>query len=1003
MSTQRFLLTTLLVLALLTPGAAASLDRSAAHVPAEPQNDTSLAPSDQHEAPTNYPWQPNTSVYAYQPDCTDQLYPDIASDDAQNLYAIWYDLRDGGSAVYFAYRPHGGAWSANVRVSDLIGAVAGPPKIAVTAGGAAHVVWQDNRNGNPDIYSSYRLADGSWAAGRRVNGDSGAAAQHDPAIGVDDAGTVWVVWTDERNGDEDVYVTSGSAAGGWGQEMRLNDDAGTAAQITPDLAVDGAGNVDVVWADGRNSDDHDIYTARRPVGGVWSANVLLAAHDSAYNLGLYDPIIATNRSGFTYFGYAQDYPWSGNGTYIRGLRRPPGEEWNEQLAWYTASGWQRLMDVTVDGDGLGYVAARRTPMWRSGNDSVAVYRCDAAFSAECWPATGASDAVSSSAMAAIVAGVTGNVHLLWLRSNSRWPDTNNRGADVYYRDGASEHLLINDDLCSSPWPTGPSLATAATGTAFALWEDQQLGDADVKFAYRQASGAWSTPVTVDDDSGHADQVAPALAVNAAGDAYAAWTDWRNNANGVYFAYRPAGGSWSVNENVGSCGWGLQFNPDIAVDDTGRVYLVWDWELVGYSDHGSCYSERALTGVWSTPTEITGSWHGAPAIAANPTGDTLLIYRGYRSGSGECLYARPGDVMLFCGVYWSGRVFDGAVDVSGSRYAAGIVRSDQQAYQILFTYQPAGGAWSTPEAIADALSVRPDSVSIAADAAGNVYAAWSAGDVYFRYRPAGGSWGETFTINDDAGSATQWAAKLAVDPAGNAYALWLDRRNPTTYLYFSYASHDDIVNAGNPQWVWHQEAEDAQRTGSMQRGTDSGGASACYYVHDPVAYSGSTVTFNVTVPYDDSYYLWARVMGLDWDQNSFTVFVDNTEVRQFEIRPVDGQWTWGWHPVTAEIAGSPVVQRFPLTAGSHTIRFQSREANTRLDAVVLVNRSGYTPTLFTPCGATSTATPPNTPTATATATSTPTATFTPTYTPTATATPTATPVVHYRYLPLIMRR
>ncbi len=37
----------------------------------------------------------------------------------------------------------------------------------------------------------------------------------------------------------------------------------------------------------------------------------------------------------------------------------------------------------------------------------------------------------------------------------------------------------------------------------------------------------------------------------------------------------------------------------------------------------------------------------------------------------------------------------------------------------------------------------------------------------------------------------------------------------------------------PQWFWHHEAEDAPRTGSMQRGTDTGGASACYYVYDTV--------------------------------------------------------------------------------------------------------------------------------------------------------------------------
>ena len=108
-----------------------------------------------------------------------------------------------------------------------------------------------------------------------------------------------------------------------------------------------------------------------------------------------------------------------------------------------------------------------------------------------------------------------------------------------------EGVLINDDLCSSPWPTGPSLATDAAGTAFALWEDQQHGDAEVSFAYRQANGAWSSPVSVDDDSGHADQLDPAIAVDTAGNAFAVWSDWRSGVADIYFAYRPAGGSWGV--------------------------------------------------------------------------------------------------------------------------------------------------------------------------------------------------------------------------------------------------------------------------------------------------------------------------------------------------------------------------------------------------------------------------------------------------------------------------
>ena len=113
---------------------------------------------------------------------------------------------------------------ANVRVNDLAGTIGGAPKIAVNASGNAYVVWQDSRNGHPDIYSAYRPANGSWGASRRINTDTGTAVQRDPAIGIDDAGIASIVWTDDRNSHDDIYFTSGTATGGWSPELRLNDD-----------------------------------------------------------------------------------------------------------------------------------------------------------------------------------------------------------------------------------------------------------------------------------------------------------------------------------------------------------------------------------------------------------------------------------------------------------------------------------------------------------------------------------------------------------------------------------------------------------------------------------------------------------------------------------------------------------------------------------------------------------------------------------------------------------
>jgi hypothetical protein len=215
----------------------------------------------------------------------------------------------------------------------------------------------------------------------------------------------------------------------------------------------------------------------------------------------------------------------------------------------------------------------------------------------------------------------------------------------------------------------------------------------------------------------------------------------------------------------------------------------------------------------------------------------------------------------------------------------------------------------------------------------------------------------------------------------------------------------------PLFSWVAEAESGIRSGSMTVHTGQG-ASACSYVSDATANSGGSVRFQVSVPANGLYYLWARAMGLAWNQNSFSVLVDGRTIEQYEIPQFGGSWTWGWDAVHPN--GQPAGP-FALAAGPHTITFRTREANARLDAIQLVNRLDYQPAYFLPCGVTPTATPTSTitptpsltSTATPTVTPTPTATLTPTPTATSTSTPTATPTaspppVRSYYLPVIRR-
>jgi len=205
---------------------------------------------------------------------TIQIPGSIAVDDGGNAYAVWADRRNGHADIYFSYRPAGGAWSAGERVNDDAGAAEQwDPAIAVDGAGNIYVIWQDNRGGNYDIYSSCRLIGGSWGTNVMVNDDADEANQATPALAVHGDRLV-AVWQDWRSGDADIYSSPGLSVGGWGANERVNDDAWAARQLDPAVAVDSSGVAYAVWSDERDG-DADVYFGYRADGyGVFVPLVL---------------------------------------------------------------------------------------------------------------------------------------------------------------------------------------------------------------------------------------------------------------------------------------------------------------------------------------------------------------------------------------------------------------------------------------------------------------------------------------------------------------------------------------------------------------------------------------------------------------------------------------------------------------------------------------------------------------------------------------------------------
>ncbi len=176
----------------------------------------------------------------------------------------------------------GATWTSRVQIPDIQGDVIGA-YIALDASGRVFVAWTDYANGNILIDSSL---DGgtTWGADIRVNDVPGTVNDPSmttwnlslPAVAIDAAENVYVVWTDYRNMNSfgDIYVArSRNHGASWDAAVRVNDYTGPAGQRMADLTVDDNGILHCAWYDHRLG-GYDVYYSNSSDGGqTWSPNL----------------------------------------------------------------------------------------------------------------------------------------------------------------------------------------------------------------------------------------------------------------------------------------------------------------------------------------------------------------------------------------------------------------------------------------------------------------------------------------------------------------------------------------------------------------------------------------------------------------------------------------------------------------------------------------------------------------------------------------------------------
>ncbi|MBP9144392.1 MAG: exo-alpha-sialidase [Thermoanaerobaculia bacterium] len=151
-----------------------------------------------------------------------------------------------------------------------------------------------------------------------------------PAAAAAPNGDLVVVWNDQLLGDADILAIRSTDGGDtWSLPARVNDDPPGALQFFPWVAIDGQGDVHVVWYDRRNDDvDLDLYYASSTDGGAtFGPNIRLTAAS-------FVPVLPTEGGAAAFIG---DYNGIAAGPagvfpFYQDSRRGEQDVWVQRLA-----------------------------------------------------------------------------------------------------------------------------------------------------------------------------------------------------------------------------------------------------------------------------------------------------------------------------------------------------------------------------------------------------------------------------------------------------------------------------------------------------------------------------------------------------------------------------------------------------------------------------------------------------------------------------------------------
>jgi len=382
---------------------------------------------------------------------------------------------------------------------------------------------------------------------------SAAADAAVPALAVDSAGDVYVVWVQAAGERWTVQEVERPVGKAWSTPRALSDTAGHVG--TPAVAVAGSFAV-ASWEryDGKNL---IAQASLRQPGSDWSAPVSLSppGHDAL------TPQVAVDARGDAAVVWAS---LGLGGWTVQAAYRPAGEGW--QLGGMLAPSAQGTAapDVAFDaaGNAVAIWAATDGQGWRVQSS----YRA----STGTWGPTATLSALDAtgSLEPRVVSERNGDALAVWSRTagTTATVETATRSAATGAWSTPRRLSAAGQDALD------PRAAVDARGYGVVVWTGSTRGALDVGAVSRLPGKTWGKPTAV--TGAVPGPLSPSVALDDRGDALAAWSHAAGAGSRIQAAYLPAGAtSWSPPRSLSDPGADA-ITPQVGLDADGDGAVVW---------------------------------------------------------------------------------------------------------------------------------------------------------------------------------------------------------------------------------------------------------------------------------------------------------------------------------------------------------------------------------------------------------------------------------------------